>query len=288
MKGKSIGIVLLSGLILVAPAFSSRAGQIVTDETRLWAKQALQKEKGLETTGASKTLAVLYFHNKTGWSKLDLLQKGLTIMLMTDLSKVKEIQLVERVKLQALVEELDLGVSGLVESENSSRLGRLLGASLLVGGDIVKGKPNEFGFESDLLSVPTEKALGRPMAKGLLLEELFHMEKELLFKIIKLLQIELSPELEEELREPMAASIDALLYLFEGIESSDQGDYEKASDFYGKALGEDPGLVLAIIAIREIHKERRDEGVEEKKAPTRCPEKPCGAQRNSILKTLRR
>lgn len=287
MKGKSIGIVLLSGLILVVPAFSSWAGQIVTDETRLWAKHALQKEKGLETTGASKTLAVLYFHNKTGWSKLDLLQKGLTIMLMTDLSKVKEIQLVERVKLQALVEELDLGVSGLVESENSSRLGRLLGASLLVGGDIVKGKPDEFGFESDLLSVPTEKALGRPTAKGLLLEELFHMEKDLLFKIIKLLQIELSPELEEELREPMAASIDALLYLFEGIESSDQGDYEKASDFYGKALEEDPGLVLAIMAIREIYKERRDEGGEEKKEPPRRPRKPCAAERNKFIKHLR-
>jgi len=259
----------------------------VTDETRLWAKQALQKEKGLETTGASKTLAVLYFHNKTGWSKLDLIEKGLTLMLITDLSKVKEIQLVERVKIQALVEELGLGVSGLVTPDKAPRVGRLLGVSLLVGGDIVKGKPNEFGFESDLLSVPTEKALGRPTAKGLLLEELFHMEKELLFKIIKLLQIELSPELEEELKEPLTTSIGALMHLFEGIESSDQGDYGKAADSYGKALEEDPGLVLAIIAIREIHKERRDEGVEEKKEPPRRPRKPCAAERNKFIRNLK-
>ncbi|MBN1843952.1 MAG: hypothetical protein JW883_16955 [Deltaproteobacteria bacterium] len=288
MKGKSIGICLFSVLLCMALAFSSWAGQIVTDETRLWAKGALQKEKTLETTGASKTLAVLYFHNKTGWSKLDLLQKGLTIMLMTDLSKVKEIQLVERVKLQALLEELDLGVSGLVESENSSRVGRLLGASLLVGGDIVKEKPDEFGLKSGLLSVPTEQLLGKPRARGKLLAELFRMEKDLLFQIIKLLKIELSAELESELREPMAASIDALLYLFEGIENSDQGDYGKAADSYGKALEEDPGLVLAIIAIREIYKERRDEGAKEKKAPPPRPRKPCAAERNKFIKNLRR
>jgi len=287
MKGKSIGIGLFSVLLCMALAFSSWAGQIVTDETRLWAKEVLQKEKTLETTSAGNTLAVLYFHNKTGWSKLDLLQKGLTIMLMTDLSKVKEIQLVERVKLQALLEELDLGVSGLVESENSSRVGRLLGVNLLVGGDIVKEKPDQFGLKSGLLSVPTEELLGKPMARGKLLAELFRMEKDLLFQIIKLLKIELSPELESELREPMAASIDALLYLFEGIESSDQGDYGKAADSYGKALEEDPGLVLAIIAVREIYKERRDEGAEEKKEPPRRPRKPCAAERNKFIKNLK-
>jgi TolB-like protein len=288
MKGKSIAISLFSVLLCMAPAFSSWAGQIVTDETRLWAKEALQKEKTLKTTSASKTLAVLYFHNKTGWSKLDLIQKGLTIMLMTDLSKVKEIQLVERVKLQALLEELDLGVSGLVESENSSRMGRLLGASLLVGGDIVKEKSDEFGLKSGLLSVPTEQLLGKPTARGKLLAELFRMEKNLLFQIIKLLKIELSPALQSELREPMAASIDALLYLFEGIENSDQGDYGKAADSYGKALEEDPSLVLAIIAIREIYKKRRDEGAEEKKEPPPPPRKPCAAERNKFIKNFRR
>ncbi|MBE9580499.1 MAG: hypothetical protein IMF18_02650 [Proteobacteria bacterium] len=81
---------------------------MVTEEVRSWAKEALEQEKALKTISAPNTVAILYFYNKTEWSNLDLLQKGLTIMLITDLSKVEEIQIVERVKLQALVEELDL------------------------------------------------------------------------------------------------------------------------------------------------------------------------------------
>jgi len=221
-------------------------GQIVNNAVRAWARQAIQQEKSLTTRqAAERTLAVLYFHNKTGWNQLKLLQKGLAIMLMTDLSKVKEIQLVERARIQALVEELGFGVSGLVLPDQEPRVARLLGANLVVGGDIVREHANDFAVQSGLLNVMTENMLGKPMVKGKLLDELFRMEKDLLFQIIRLLKIELSPALEAELKEPMTGSMDALLHLFGAIEQSDEGHLKDAQDLLDQSLKEDPDFGLS-------------------------------------------
>jgi TolB-like protein len=220
---------------------------------RDWAKEAVQQEKALKTQkGDRRTLAVLYFHNKTGWTELKLLQKGLAMMLTTDLSKVKEIQLLERARIQALVEELGFGVAGLVSADKAPRVGRLLGADLMVGGDIVKKSENAFQLSSGLMNVPTVKMLGEPAVAGKLLEELFRMEKDLLFEIIRLLKIQLTPELEIELREPVTENLEALLYLFRAIEEADEGDLDEANDLLDKSLTEDPGFDLPAGAKREL------------------------------------
>jgi TolB-like protein len=287
MKEKSLSVLLVFTFIWLLPTSSSWAGQVVTKEVKLWAKEALQQEKALKTTTAPNTLAVLYFHNKTGWSKLDLLQKGLTLMLITDLSRLKEIQVVERIKIQALVEELGLGVSGVVEAKTAPRVGRLLGVQHLVGGDIVKGKMEDFQLKSDLLKVPTERVFGQPMAEGKLLSELFRMEKDLLFEIIKLLRIEVSPKLRKELEQPLTTSIEALLYLLQGIEYSDLRNYVKANESYDKALKEDPGLTLGSDAVGEIQKlfSPPDGG---KKPCGTGGKKPCASNKNNLRNSFRR
>jgi TolB-like protein len=245
MKEKLFSNSLIFVLIWVGLTSSSWAGQVVTESLKSWAKEAIEQERALKTISAPNTVAVLYFNNKTGWSKLDLLQKGLTLMLITDLSKVKEIQLVERVKVQALVEELELGIAGLVESETVLRVGRLLGVEYLVGGEIIKEEIDQFALTSSLLKMPVEEVSGHAMAKGELLAELFRMEKDLLFEIINKLKIELLPEIEAELRKFLTTDLNALLYLFEGNEQSDLGNYKKAAEYYKKALEEDPNLSQA-------------------------------------------
>jgi TolB-like protein len=197
-------------------------------------------------------------------------------MLITDLSKIKEIKVLERVKMQALVEELGLGISGLVEATTFPRVGRLLGAQHLVGGDIVKGKMEDFQLKSDLLKVPTERVFGQAMAEGKLLSELFRMEKDLVFEIVKLLKIELLSELRKELEKPLTISTEALFYFFQGIKHSDWGDFDKAKESHVSALNEDPDFALAAEAIQEIE----SLSLEEKKA--------CKRDRNRLVRGLRR
>ncbi len=270
-------------------AISSWAGQVVTDATKSWAKKALQQEDAIGSEPAFNTLAVLYFDNKTECSELDILRKGLTITLTTDLSRVKGIQLVERVKMQALAEELDLGVTGIVDAKSMPRVGRLLGAAHLVGGDILKQKNDRFQLKAGLLKVPTETTFGNAKAEGKLIQDFFRMEKDLLFDIIRALKIELGTEQQAALRRPLTKSLKALRFFIEGIEHSDLGDYEKANESYAKALQEDPNLALAEEAIQEIE----SMGAEAYSAPSPPPKsrssgKKCQGKRNKLLRGMRR
>jgi TolB-like protein len=265
---------------------------VVTDETKSWAKEAIKKEASTPFRPASNSLAVLYFNNKTGRSDLDVLRKGIAIVLMTDLAKVNEIQLVERVKLQALAEELDLGTNAIVDAATTPRIGKLLGAALLVGGDILMQKMDRFEFEADLLKVPTETTFGNAAAAGKLIDEFFLMEKELLFDIIRALKIELAAELQIELKKNLTESLKALQYFVEGIEHSDCRDYTTARKSYVKALEEDPNFTLAEEAIKEIDAiiaagMKPQAYTKSDKPEKRRSGRSCRSRRNTILRGLR-
>ncbi|MCJ7600166.1 MAG: hypothetical protein MUO63_01535, partial [Desulfobulbaceae bacterium] len=62
---------------------TTHAGQVVTEDLRNWARDAVAQEKSLGSDIRDNTLAVLYFQNLTGRSELDPWQKGLTVMLIT-------------------------------------------------------------------------------------------------------------------------------------------------------------------------------------------------------------
>jgi hypothetical protein len=244
------GIWVLS-FFWVVLASSSWAGQVVTKEAKQWAKNAVTEEKTLQASFGRNTAGVLYFQNKTGQAGLDPLQKGLALMLTTDLSSLKKLQMVERIRLQALVEEMGLGASGLVDPDTAPRVGKLLGAQWIVGGDFAKAPAAQFEIRSHLLDTPNLKIVGQPRANGDL-PDFFRMEKDLLLALIKLFRIELTPKEEEDLMKPFSTKIEALLLLSRGIDASDRRDYQKAAEFYDKALREDPDIPVAAEALKEL------------------------------------
>jgi TolB-like protein len=250
---KSRWLCSLFGLvvILVLLSGSASAGQVVTQEVTSWARKAIEEEKTPQAIPSRNTVAVPYFQNRTGRTDMDPLQRGIPLMLMTDLSKVKGLQVIERVRLQALMEELGLGKSGLVEAQTAPRIGKLLGAKWLVGGTISGEKAPRIRIQSAPLDVLDQKVLGRPVAEGDP-EDLFRIEKDLLLEIIKLLNIKLEPGEEEELRKPCSTNLRALLSLFRAIEASDFKDYEKAAELYERALKEDPNICEARGALQEL------------------------------------
>jgi TolB-like protein len=263
MKKKRFRRLMILLLFSVVFNSSTWAGEVVTKELKVWAKKMIEEEKAIKAPPLPNTVAVRYFQNKTGQSEFDPLQKGIPLLLITDLSNVKSLQVIERVKLQALVEEIGLGTSGLVEFDTAPRVGRLLGAKWLIGGDISRGS---VGIQSNVLDVPGQKIIGQPMVKGDL-PELFRLEKDLLFEIIKLLKIDVKREEEIELRRPCSLNLNALFALFRAIHESDRGNYEKAAEHYERALKEDPKICIAKSALEElqilglIHVNKRSRGL---------------------------
>lgn len=250
MKKTTI-FILVCFILCVFFKSEAPAGQVVTDDDRAWAKAAISQEKSQDNIAAPNTLAVLSFRNITGQTSLDPLQKGFAFMLITDLQQVEGLQVVERARLQALLEELKLGASGIVDSSTSPQMGKILGASYLVGGDIKGGQAPQIDVVSDLLQVKDQSSLGQPSANGQP-ENIFDMEKKVLFEIIELLKVRLTKAQRERLKRPLTTSYRALLYLSMGLDASDRGNYGASDFYYQKALEHDPQLIPAANAIKEL------------------------------------
>jgi TolB-like protein len=246
---KTIALLIFIFPFLIA---SADAGQVVTKEERSQARTLLQREKGLKPPASQNTVAVLYFRNQTGRSEWDPLQKGIALMLITDLSKIEHLQVVERAQLQALMEELGMGTSGLVEPDTAPRVGKLLQARWLVGGDILKTKLETLGIQSDITDVSTQNILGRPHAEGNP-EDLIVIEKAILTELIQWMKIEPTAGEWKKLRTPCSSNLQALMALFKGVEESDRGNYALAAEYYDKALKADADVCIASEALKELH-----------------------------------
>lgn len=83
---------------------------------------------------AEPTVAVLYFDYEGKSDELSTLRKGLAQMLVSDLAGGAGYVVVERDRLQALLDELKLGGTARMDAESANRVGRLLGARFLVLG----------------------------------------------------------------------------------------------------------------------------------------------------------
>lgn len=245
-----IGLIAIIALVCFTGA-SAWSGQVVTDDLKAWAKEAIARESSLRPAADPNTVAVLYFQNKTGERLFDPVKKGLALMLITDLSRVKELRIVERARLQALVEELKLGKSGVVARGSEPEVGRLLGAGFIVGGDLLAGQAVPLKADARTVSVAKADTVDRSMSEGRL-EELMRIEKDLLFSIVETLKLELSEAEMDALRQPISKNIKALLSMFKGLARSDRGDYLHAADYYRSALKIDPGLAMADNALKEL------------------------------------
>jgi len=234
---------------MAATAF---AGQVITEDVKVWAKNATAAETSLAGKYAPNSIAVYNFKNKTGQSELTPLEKGLAFMLITDLSKIPDLTVMERIRMQALVDELGLGETGLVDPTSAPRVGRLLQVQFILGGSISSQPAPSLRIDSPLLNVPSTDLVGQPETEGEL-NELFRLEKDLLFAIVDLLKgVTVTEERRKELAKPLSTDSQALLDLFRGLDYSDKGEYQKAGRSYRRALAKDPQLGAAQLALAEL------------------------------------
>jgi TolB-like protein len=104
------------------------------------------------------TVAVLYFDYDGKRDELAVLKTGLAQMLISDLGAGDSYRLVERARLQALLDEQKLGQSGKLDPTTAARVGKLLGAQLMVLGSFFDLGPT-LRVDARLVDVETGKIL---------------------------------------------------------------------------------------------------------------------------------
>src|SRR5687768_15944449 len=77
-------------------------------------------------------VSVLYFENSTGDASLDVLRKGLADMIITDLVAWDGVTVVERARLEAVLSELKLQQSKVIDRTTAVKVGKVIGAQYAI------------------------------------------------------------------------------------------------------------------------------------------------------------
>lgn len=131
---------------------------------------------------AEITIAVLNFKNHTGLAGYDKYELGIPELLITEFSKTKELKIIERERLNKILEEQKLTLSGALD-ENSARIvGKLLSADYLVTGGIHKGG-DTYRIDVHVLDVKTGTVKSAEKVYGDIEKQIFTMAEELASRI---------------------------------------------------------------------------------------------------------
>jgi tetratricopeptide (TPR) repeat protein len=211
-------------------------------ESQRMAQAALIQEQQLgAVTPDSKTLAVCYYADLSPDKSLRAFQKGLVAMVISDLSKIKSVKIVERVRLQALLAEMKLGQTGIVDVKTAPRIGRLLGADKLVVGALAQGS-------IAVTTTMTSASQGGVMGTASLTVEqdnFFEIPASIVSSVAEIAGIDLSAEESQAIGVPQTKSFQAVTFYGLALEAIDAGNWSEALDLFSKAAAEDPGFALA-------------------------------------------
>lgn len=196
----------------------------------------------IASVSGTDAIGVLPFAYRGPNEEYAALGRGLAEVVSVDLASVEGLTVVERVRLEALLAELDLAKSGLTDPATAVRAGRLLRAESLVGG--------EYDVQGDALRI--DAAVWRDQNPSLEIEtseggvaNLFAVQKRVTMSVLSSLGISVS---QADLRRMSAVptnDLAAFLLFSRGLTEEDDGDLVRAAELYQAALARDPAFSLA-------------------------------------------
>jgi len=197
------------------------------------------------------TLAVLPLDRAAASEEYDGLGKALAGMLVSDLSKVPGLELVERDRLQALMDEMKLAETGFLDEATAQKLGSGLGARFVLTGSYSVVKET-FVLDARVIEVETGSIKKAADASGSV-ADFVTVEKDLVEALVEGLDLEMSSSIRRQvLVDAPTEDFAAFSAWGEGIERQDEGDLEAAREAYERALTRDPDFLAAQSSLSEV------------------------------------
>jgi TolB-like protein len=157
-----------------------------------------------EAQESPRVVAVLRFENDTGVARYDNLGRGLAAMMISDLSVLDEIQLVERERLEELQAELDFQQSPYVDPATAQTTGLMVGAEFVVTGSFMTVEP-DMRIGTRIVDVETTEIRKAAEVTGPS-NQLFELQQQLAETFIDGLGLVLTEEERARLRERQEAN----------------------------------------------------------------------------------
>lgn len=196
-------------------------------------------------------VAVLPLQKAAASAQYDGLGRALAGMLVSDLSTLPTLRLVERDQLDALLSELKLGEGGFVDPKTAQKLGKGVGARFVVTGSFTVLDPT-FALDARIVQVDTGEIVKAADASGTV-AEFVAVEKDLVEALLDGLQ--LTPSSAERRKLMLQAPTErfsAFTAWGEAMARRAEGRFDEATAALNRALAEDPAFTEAQAALGEL------------------------------------
>lgn len=203
-------------------------------------------------TADAKTLAVTFFDNNTTDPQFEPLGRGLASMLITDLSALEALQVVERGRISEILQEIEFQKSPYVDKDTAVEMGRGLGAEWVLTGAVMAVQPN-MRLDARLVEVATGRVLEAEAVSGPV-DEFFLLEKELATAILDKLEVRTSARETARMGRVATESFEAFFEWSKGLEALDRGSIEDARRALEAALEHDDRFGLATTMLEDLRK----------------------------------
>lgn len=214
--------------------------QIKTDIDAL-----LDRETALDPSGLStQRIAVFPFMAADEDRRYNDLGVGLAEMVITDLSQVQAIEVVERVRIQTLISEMALPETGLVDAETAPRYGLILGSGRIVHGRYAVLADDVFRVDAAYWNLAAGQIAESERVEGAL-ADLFALEKDLVFNLLASMNVEPTPVERARIQQLPTQNLQAFLAYSRALVAEDQGRFGVALRLYQAAKVTDPNFKAA-------------------------------------------
>jgi TolB-like protein/cytochrome c-type biogenesis protein CcmH/NrfG len=221
-----------------------RLAALTRQELAVAAKAAVAQEQRLSTQpGNAKTVAVMPLRFSGSDTTLRPLERGLAELIIIDLSRSHELTVVERSRIQALLDEIKLQQSGATDTATNVRAGKIIQAGRIVSGGIVQ-TADRLRVDAAIVNTQTS-ALAGGAGNENTLEQIFAIEKAIVAQLFDSLGVRLTAEERKALELTPTRNLQAFLAYSRGLMFEDQGRYGEAARAFYEASRLDPNFVQA-------------------------------------------
>jgi TolB-like protein len=209
------------------------------------AKATVAQEASIgAAAGSPRTVAVLPLAFSGTDTTLSSLGRGLADLMITDLSRSSQLTVVERDRIDALLDEINRSNSGAVDSSTTVRSGRLARAGRVVRGSVTQLQGSALRADAAVIDVGTAQA-GRPLNADFSLDALFDAEKRIVFGVFDDMGITLTTAERAAIDQRPTRSIAAFLAYSGGLAAEDSGRFDLAARLFSEAARIDPQFSAA-------------------------------------------
>lgn len=241
-----VGALLVLSLPLTnacAPTITRYAARSAAADSAV--RIAISRERDIQpTTLPANTVGVLPLRVRSADTSYAALGYGVSALIASDLARSNRLVIVERLRLDAVMRELDLARTGRLDTATAPRVGRIVGARRIVVGSL-DIRPNGALQLASTVANASSGTVDASLAGSATLNQIFDAEKAMVVRLFEALGVTLSPAERRALEPRATQSLAALVAFSNGVRAESNRDFEAALSFYNTATRLDPGFTEA-------------------------------------------